>query len=169
MQWLDDLGKRTRRGVVQGSKHLGGVWDHVGNALDAAASATEVLLPAEQVLGEVCAGEQTLMAVGGNAEVCTTAQSAACGRDRQAWRISPPAACAHGSCIPTCSLDESQDGTSRSGGRRALVRRTEASECLQDGPLEYGAADEGDGMVDNDEAAPMSRGLLGLGLHKHPR
>jgi hypothetical protein len=156
MQWLDDIGKQTRRGLVHGSKQLGGVLDHVGNAIDTVASATEVLLPAEQVLGEVCAGEPTLMAVGGNAET-------------GGWRKSPPAACAHGSCIPTCSLDESPDGTSRSGGRRARVRRTEASEGLQDGPLEYGAADEGDGMVDNDEAAPMSRGLLGLGIHKHPR
>jgi len=158
MQWLDDIGKQTRRGLMHGSKHLGGVLDHVGNALDTVASATEVLFPAQQVLGDVCAGEPTLMAVGGNAET-------------GGWRKSPPAACAHGSCISTCSLDESPDGTSRSGGRRARAR-TEASEGLfglQDGPLEYGAADEGDGMVDIDEAAPMSRGLLGLGIHKHPR
>ena len=157
MQWLDDIGKQTRRGLMHGSKHLGGVLDHVGNALDTVASATEVLFPTEQVLGDVCAGEPTLMAVGGNAET-------------GGWRKSPPAACAHGSGISTCSLDESPDGTSRSGGRRARAH-TEASEVagLQDGPLEYGAADEGDGMVDIDEAAPMSRGLLGLGIHKHPR
>jgi hypothetical protein len=147
MDWLQDIGLETRRGLARAAKHTGGLLDHVGSAVDSVAHTADTLLPMNygQVESELCPG--------GEHDAMRQAQR----RDeslRATEGVDVPHAAKGLSTVPASSL-------------RNFERRMRGVEGSEEETVSYKEADECD--AGKEEAAPMSRGLLGLGMHKSAR
>lgn len=153
MEWLNDIGRQTRRSLAQAARHTGGLMDHVGTAVDhvalAADSVHTTLMPSllEEVQGDVAGQHADEKAHNGEHH---------CGSSR------PSAQCSGGSSHK--SLRALQVPGEASRREAAAFRRNGEGE---EEPITYTEADEG--ADDAVPAAPMSRGLLGLGMNKNPR
>ena len=156
MEWLHDLGLSTRRSLARAAKHTGGVLEHVGTAVDTVAHTADAILPPR--LGEVHSEVHAADATDGG-ERTGVSSSLGCSavhghRNVPHWTISRRGTV---SAVPTSSLHGSASPRSRRAAEAAgadVVDYEDADECIVD---------------QEDEAAPMSRGLLGLGMHRDAR
>jgi hypothetical protein len=170
MEWLKDIGKQTRRSLAQAAQHTSGLMEHVGTAVDTVALAADSLMPSQldEVKAELAGHPQQPIADesrgaehingDGTGRAARSAQGPSDGPSRKSLRAVQ---------VPASSLVE-LTATVNSGARgdEAWRERSEREEEDEE-PITYAAADEG--ADDPVQAAPMSRGLLGLGMSKHPR
>ena len=155
MEWLHEVGLSTRRSLARAAKHTGGMLEHVGTAVDTVAHTADALLPPR--LGEVHSEVRPI-------------ESEHTGGPRHTGppRVNLPHDCSAAtrhrgaaSAVPTSSLHGALSPLRPTRSRRA------AEEAGADDVV-YADADECI-VGQDDEAAPMSRGLLGLGMHKDAR
>lgn len=156
MDWLVDIGKHTRRGLANVAKHTGGLLDHVGAAVDSVATTADNLLPAPG------------LEVEGHDIPPSTARPIVAAEGR----IGRSAENGRGAENSGESLLRQHGQTGGTHTHRPRRQFSGADECEEDKELVvYAQADEGacanSGMEET--AHSMSRGLLGLGIHKHPR
>jgi hypothetical protein len=149
MEWLQDIGKNTRRGIVRAAKHTEGVMEMVGTVVDAAMHTADSLIPShehEVLTGEVAPTDEMRIVNPASRITGRSSENAAGGRK-------------HVDAVPVSSLHAT---THR-------ARTCEDEECDDGGEVViYSPADVGPDQRKT-EGAPMSRGLLGLGMQKLPR